>query len=48
MNDINHAENTVHNNNIMFNRKQSDLTIGYYNIRGKAQVPRLLLEYLEI
>lgn len=29
-------------------KKPSNLIIGYYNIRGKAQVPRLLLEYLEI
>ena len=24
------------------------ITIGYYPIRGKAQVPRLLCEYLQI
>lgn len=24
------------------------ITIGYYKLRGKAQVPRLLCEYLQI
>ncbi len=24
------------------------IIIGYYNLRGKAQVPRLLCEYLQI
>jgi hypothetical protein len=26
----------------------SGIVIGYYNLRGKAQVPRLLLEYLGV
>lgn len=30
------------------NTNGSKLVIGYYNLRGKAQVPRLLLEYLRV
>lgn len=34
-----------------FDGPQNDtptITIGYYKLRGKAQVPRLLCEYLKI
>lgn len=33
---------------ISYPRATSRIVIGYYNLRGKAQVPRLLLEYLKV
>jgi glutathione S-transferase len=29
-------------------REFTSIVVGYYNLRGKAQVPRLLLEYLKV
>lgn len=29
-------------------KEKPEITIGYYPIRGKAQVPRLLCEYLKV
>lgn len=40
--------NTIKHENIEQTDKQDKLKIGYFALRGRAQVPRLLLEYLKV